>query len=66
MIKMDSKPEKISIIGLGYVGLPLALALSRHYSVVGFDLDEGRVASKTDMIERVRSNGHLSGRRLSY
>ena len=52
MIKMDSKPEKISIIGLGYVGLPLALALSRHYSVVGFDLDEGRVAELQNGYDR--------------
>ncbi|MEK9657077.1 MAG: nucleotide sugar dehydrogenase [bacterium] len=36
---------KISVIGLGYVGLPLALALSRHYSVLGFDLNEERINS---------------------
>ena len=35
---------KIAVIGLGYVGLPLALALSRHYSVAGFDTSESRVA----------------------
>ncbi|MEM7524193.1 MAG: nucleotide sugar dehydrogenase [Pseudomonadota bacterium] len=35
---------KIAIIGLGYVGLPLAVALARHYTVVGFDIDADRVA----------------------
>jgi len=35
---------KIAVIGLGYVGLPLALALSRHFSVTGFDTSKTRVA----------------------
>ena len=34
---------QIAIIGLGYVGLPLALAFSRQYPVVGFDIDQVRV-----------------------
>lgn len=36
---------KIGIIGLGYVGLPLALAFSEKYEVTGYDLDEGRISS---------------------
>ncbi len=35
---------KIALIGLGYVGLPLALALARHYSVTGLDTSEARVS----------------------
>ena len=35
--------KKISIIGLGYVGLPLALELCKKYSVIGFDLDKTRI-----------------------
>lgn len=35
---------KISVIGLGYVGLPLAMALARHYPVVGFDKSTKRIA----------------------
>jgi UDP-N-acetyl-D-galactosamine dehydrogenase len=35
----------ISVIGLGYVGLPLAVALARHYDVIGFDIDGARVAA---------------------
>lgn len=34
---------KIAIIGLGYVGLPLALEFAKKYPVIGFDLDEQRV-----------------------
>ncbi len=35
---------KIALIGLGYVGLPLAIALAHHFSVTGFDIDEKRIA----------------------
>lgn len=35
-------PQKVSVIGLGYVGLPLAVALAEHFSVLGFDIDRGR------------------------
>ena len=35
---------KISIIGLGYVGLPLASLLARKFDVLGFEVDEGKVA----------------------
>lgn len=35
--------EKIAVIGLGYVGLPLTIALARNYPVNGFDLNQQRV-----------------------
>lgn len=34
---------KIAIIGLGYVGLPLAIEFAKKYKVVGFDIDKGRI-----------------------
>ena len=37
------KEYNIAIIGLGYVGLPLALAFSEYYKVVGYDIDEKRI-----------------------
>ena len=40
---MNSKYLSISIIGMGYVGLPLATALSRHYKVYGFDINKQRI-----------------------
>jgi UDP-N-acetyl-D-galactosamine dehydrogenase len=33
----------IGIIGLGYVGLPLAVEFSKHYEVIGFDINENRI-----------------------
>ncbi|MFQ3245841.1 MAG: UDP-N-acetyl-D-galactosamine dehydrogenase [Arenicella sp.] len=35
---------KIAILGLGYVGLPLAVEFSRHYPLVGYDLDANKIA----------------------
>ena len=37
------KPTKIAVIGLGYVGLPLARLFSTQYPTVGFDLNQARV-----------------------
>mgnify|MGYP001319041095 CR=1 FL=1 len=36
--------NKIAVIGLGYVGLPLAAHLSKHFKVVGFDISEANIA----------------------
>ena len=35
--------KKITIIGLGYVGLPLAVEFSRKYKTVGFDINNERI-----------------------
>jgi UDP-N-acetyl-D-galactosamine dehydrogenase len=42
-IMTSPKNTKIAVIGLGYVGLPLAVALAHHFSVTGFDIDENRI-----------------------
>lgn len=39
-----SKSYKIAVIGQGYVGLPLAIEFSKHFPVMGFDINEARVA----------------------
>jgi UDP-N-acetyl-D-galactosamine dehydrogenase len=41
---LQSREDKIGIVGLGYVGLPLAVHLARHFEVVGFDLKADRIA----------------------
>ena len=35
--------QKIAVIGLGYVGLPLAVEFSKHHQVVGFDVNRHRI-----------------------
>ena len=42
-MKLDRKRIKISVIGLGYVGLPLAVEFSKLYNVVGFDINAKRI-----------------------
>ena len=41
--KYISKEEKIGVVGLGYVGLPVALEFARKFKVVGFDINQERV-----------------------
>ena len=49
--QIQKKEKKISLIGLGYVGLPIALEFARKYSVVGFDISEKRVTMMKDHID---------------
>ncbi|HEX7413956.1 MAG TPA: nucleotide sugar dehydrogenase [Bacteroidia bacterium] len=42
--KIIKKEAKIAVIGLGYVGLPIALAFAKKVKVLGFDINEKRVA----------------------
>ena len=41
----------IAVIGLGYVGLPLAVEFGKHFTTLGFDLSERKVASYRDFID---------------
>ncbi|MFH1319978.1 MAG: nucleotide sugar dehydrogenase [Bacteroidota bacterium] len=41
--KLLTKESKLAVIGLGYVGLPIALAFARKLSVIGFDTNEERI-----------------------
>jgi UDP-N-acetyl-D-galactosamine dehydrogenase len=46
-----NKEKKIAVIGLGYVGLPLALVFARKFSVIGFDINEARVGMMKNNID---------------
>ena len=45
---------RIVVFGLGYVGLPLAVALARKFEVVGFDVDAERIAQLRSGHDRTR------------
>jgi len=53
--------KKIAIIGLGYVGLPLAVEFAKKYAVVGFDINENRInqLSAGEDITKETSKGEL-------
>lgn len=46
--------KTIAIIGLGYVGLPLALAFAKKYQVIGFDINSDRIAELKAGIDTTR------------
>ena len=41
--ELVAKEKKLAVIGLGYVGLPIALEFAKKISVVGFDIDQSRI-----------------------
>lgn len=52
MIQIDD--SKIAIIGLGYVGLPLAIEFAKKYTVLGFDINQERVNELSEGVDRTR------------
>ena len=47
----SNKKKSIAVIGLGYVGLPLALEFARKFKVIGFDIKEERVEMMRNKID---------------
>ena len=61
--------EKIGIIGLGYVGLPLAVEFGKILEVIGFDINETRIAELRDGFDRtleVDKEGLAAASKLSF
>lgn len=56
------KRKSIAVVGLGYVGLPLAVELSRFFRIIGFDRQKTRVQELSSGIDRT---GEIPGRKLS-
>ncbi len=51
---MDLRKKTIAVIGLGYVGLPLAVEFGKVRSVIGFDVSQERIAELRSGIDRTR------------
>ena len=65
----DTDNLRIGIIGLGYVGLPLAVEFGRHYPTVGYDIDARRIAELVegnDSTLEVTSDEIAAAGKLSY
>ena len=54
MALMGITDVRIGIVGLGYVGLPLAVYMARHFPVLGFDIDSERIAQLKAGTDRTR------------
>jgi UDP-N-acetyl-D-glucosamine/UDP-N-acetyl-D-galactosamine dehydrogenase len=62
-------PAKVAVLGLGYVGLPLAVAFAGQLDVLGFDIDRGRVAELAagrDRTLEVTPEELTSAKRLAF
>lgn len=55
--KILNNQEKISLIGLGYVGMPIAVAFAKKVKVVGFDLNESKINLYRNGIDPTREVG---------
>ncbi|MCX6351417.1 MAG: nucleotide sugar dehydrogenase, partial [Bacteroidetes bacterium] len=49
--QLKTKEKTLCVIGLGYVGLPIALAFARQFKVIGFDIHPGRVEMLNNNID---------------
>jgi UDP-N-acetyl-D-galactosamine dehydrogenase len=49
--KLLAGEATLSVVGLGYVGLPIALAFAKHIKVIGFDINEERVEMMRNRID---------------
>lgn len=66
---MDISNQKIAVIGLGYVGLPLAVEFGNSRPTLGFDINEGRIAglrAGKDSTLEVSSEQLVAARQLEY
>ena len=51
---MKENNVKIAVIGLGYVGLPLAVEFSKHFSVIGYDLNSDRIEELNNGFDKTK------------
>ena len=65
---MNLNEIKLAIIGLGYVGLPLAVEFGKHRSIIGFDINETRsivpAVTHVDYSARIQTVNKESNRKL--
>ena len=56
--KLVSGEEKLSLVGLGYVGMPIAVAFARRIKVIGFDLNEKKIGLYKNGIDPTNEVGN--------
>ena len=68
-MKLNLKSKKVAVIGLGYVGLPLAVEFGKSRSTLGFDINQARITelkSGKDGTLEVTSEGLLAAKHLEF
>ena len=63
-----TKDSRIVVVGLGYVGLPLAIALAKKFNVTGFDISQDRIRELQDGFDRTEevTEQDLKASTISY
>lgn len=56
--KLLNKEEKLSLVGLGYVGMPIAVAFAKKIDVIGFDLNSKKIEQYKNGIDPTREVGN--------
>ena len=56
--KVISKQEKLALVGLGYVGMPIAVAFAKKVNVIGFDLNSEKVSLYKQGIDPTKEVGN--------
>ncbi len=66
MVQGSLKDTTVCVVGLGYVGYPLADAFSRHLNTIGYDLDTKKIAriNAKSMIPFARLHCNLSCKKI--
>ena len=54
------RKEKISVVGLGYVGMPLAVAFAKSAAVIGFDLNDEKIRLYKNGIDPTEEVGNAA------
>ena len=68
MSKEKTKERKVAVVGLGYVGLPIAVAFGKHQRVIGFDINKAKIAELQEGIDRTGevSSAELKAAQVTY
>ncbi|MDH7461859.1 nucleotide sugar dehydrogenase [Chitinophagaceae bacterium 26-R-25] len=57
--QLQEKKTSLAVIGLGYVGLPVALAFAEHFSVIGYDID-------ADLVKELQNNKLYNSENIKF
>jgi len=64
----ERKERKVAVVGLGYVGLPIAVAFGKHQRVIGFDINKEKIAELQKGLDRTGevSSADLKAARVTF
>ena len=68
MSKDHTKERKVAVVGLGYVGLPIAVAFGKRQRVIGFDINKAKIAELQKGVDRTGevSSAELNAAHVTY